>query len=150
MFKKKTKTAEIIARSVTLTSPTEVLSAVINGLRKGAAGEQADLEHRNAEDDATQTRLWKSLLVTLEEQYGIPAEAVEKVAPRSMWIGSGFYEGPIRLCGVPLDVIAELIPGTNERGFATLKYRARFRLPGKVTSLTATEVAEIIEKAAAE
>jgi hypothetical protein len=130
----------------------DLVSTVVAGLRAGAAKEREDLAAREAQEKADQDRLWNGLLTVLEQQYGIPSEAVKPLAKQSRWIITGFYEGPISVCGVPFEVEGQAIPTIEDngtRGFSRYRAVLSRKVGMKTVVLTADDVAEIIEKAAA-
>jgi hypothetical protein len=127
----------------------DAIRQVAAGLRAGASSERENGEIRKAEKVYQEYRLWTRLLEVLDQQFGIPANVVERGATKSRWTIAGFYEGPIRICGVKFNVVAEPLSDEARKSLSFERsYRARLSRTTLFGSrlLDAEEVARIIER----
>jgi hypothetical protein len=125
--------------------PVNSIHGVVENIRKAAIAESSEDRTIKNEKLLEEHQRWTRLLAILEEQYGIPADVVSKSRKKSRYKYAGFYEGPIRICGVRFVVASE---GLSAEGRKTFNRIFRARLTRSLTGqkLTAEQVANLIAR----
>lgn len=115
---------------------------IADRIRATAAAEAAEREATELYEQAVRDEQWQNLLTALETTYGIPAQWVERENDKSETRMSGYYEGPIRLCGRPMRVASEMVRTGK------LEFRIRFIDPDSKDRefIDPAKLADLIER----